>query len=65
MKLISVQSRGNRLARVYNHPQGYGYSYYGLTIDLDGQVFLDAGKDHMEQAEALKAAAEWLKGATA
>ena len=64
MKLISVQSRGNRLARVYEHHSGYGYAFMGMTIDSDGKKYLDEGKDMVDFHVALKAAENWLGGAT-
>ena len=62
MKLISVQSNGNRLARVYEHPRGYGHSWLGCQIS-EGKFVLKNHAHLLEKSEALKAAAEWLKGA--
>lgn len=70
MKLISVTSRGNRLARVIEtviHKESWNFCVYGKEIrcnKYEGVVcsceLLFAG---VTKAKALKAADEWLTGA--
>ena len=70
MKLISVQSRGDRLARVfeiYIGPESQNYGVFGKTLAYDkfkgfsySCELLIAG---VRKSRALKTAAKWLEGA--
>lgn len=64
MKLISVQSRGNRLVRIELHRVKNGY-YTNLKQMLPGRLFYKsvAMLNHRSKKQSLKAAAEWLAGA--
>lgn len=66
MKLISVQSRGNRIARIkLRRPYLY---VYGLMIsnpfrDNEGWISRIKREKHIDFQRALKAAKQWLEGA--
>jgi len=65
MKLISVQSRGDRLVRIaYGKPH---YFVYLKALVNDKQagfcINLIHSPDFYKKSEALRAAEEWLKGA--
>ena len=69
MKLISVQSRGNRLVRIVCNELGLiRYDIYGKTIGYTKSVGMTNRAELIDFAfrkrAALKAAELWLRGAT-
>lgn len=66
MKLISVQSRGNRLVRIFSEPKGH--SVYGKELLQNNIVgFTNTSKLlawPVAKKQALNAAENWLRGAT-
>jgi hypothetical protein len=66
MKLISVQSRGNRLVKVerFETPGIAGrHATYCLSITDEGKIEYHHTEDYVSETWALKAAAKWLEGA--
>ena len=65
MKLISVQSRGNRLVKVYCKHSYYvhGFMFSNPFHDDEGWTSRVFWQKASTVEEALKAAAEWLEGA--
>jgi hypothetical protein len=68
MKLISVQSRGNRLVTVLKHSQVEGVGGFTIwlkTFNKKEKAFKKCGLWHREwKYDALKAAETWLEGAS-
>jgi hypothetical protein len=60
MKLISVQSRGDRLVKVWQLRPGAHHSQYRKLSNKTKQL---SHVYHKTVEEALKAAEEWLEGA--
>ena len=68
MKLISVQSRGNRIAKVERFEIfGSDYVLTKKKIQSGDKSFRKSSRliSYVKRTEALKAAAKWLEGATA
>lgn len=65
MKLISVTSRGNRLAMIESSAQVDGVGFFKITLKSMGyRRFLTRDYKYSEwKTLALKTAAVWLKGA--
>jgi hypothetical protein len=67
MKLISVQSRGNRLVRIEKDTEMRGVGGYSVILksfNRRNKSFTFKGFWYRNyKSEALKAAAEWLEGA--
>lgn len=67
MKLISVQSRGDRLATVLKHSEVEGVGGFTIwlkSFDKKTKGFVKMGFWHREwKSDALKAAEGWLQGA--
>ena len=66
MKLISVQSRGERIARVTRRlPKFFVHALFisNPFCDDKGWISRDHSERYWTEAEALKAAAEWLREA--
>lgn len=64
MKLISVQSRGDRLVRVIESEIEPEINCECLQIDKENRCFrLKAHAINFDIGEATKAAAKWLEGA--
>lgn len=66
MKLISVQSSGNRIANVQNESvRGKSiFLFVGKEISPWGNSSVVCAESFSFEFSALKAAAKWLKGAT-
>ena len=66
MKLISVQSRGNRLVRMFS--ESTGHSVYGkMLMSLDANGFINTIKTlawPVSKKKAFAIAEEYLRGAT-